>query len=371
MTGCLIIGAGVIGLMTARELTLAGVRVTVIERGEAGRESSWAGGGILSPLQPWRAPQAVTQLAQWGQQYYPALAQELLAETGIDIEYTPSGMLHLDVDERDQAQRWAEQTKLGLELLSGSALKESEPALSAQFALYFPHVAQVRNPRLLSALKASLLQQGVRIEEHCEVTGLAVARSKITGVETARGVIPADQVIVAAGAWSGKLLGAMGVELAIAPVRGQMILFRARPGLLRHIVVRAEHYLIPRRDGRVLAGSTVEQAGFDRSTTAAALAELKQAALEMVPVLAECEIERHWAGLRPGSEHGIPTIAAHPGIRGLYVNSGHFRNGIALAPASARLATDLMLNRPVIFDGAAYAIPAGSGAVNLSRQDRL
>jgi glycine oxidase len=363
VTNCLIIGAGVIGLMTARELVRSGVRVTVIERGVAGRESSWAGGGILSPLYPWRAPQAVTQLVQWGQRYYPVLARELLAETGIDVEYTPSGMLHLDVDERDQARRWAGQFKERLEPLSGGALKKSEPALASavQSALYFPGVAQVRNPRLLSALKASLLQQGVRIEEHCEVTGLALARGKITGVETGRGVIPADQVIVAAGAWSGGLFGAWGGRLNIAPVRGQMILFHARPGLLKHIVVRAEHYLIPRRDGRVLSGSTVEQAGFDRSTTAAALAELKTAALEMVPALAECDIERHWAGLRPGSAHGIPTIAAHPEIGGLYVNSGHFRNGIAQAPASARLMVDMVLDRPAIFDGTVYAMPAESG----------
>lgn len=367
MSDCLIIGAGVIGLMSAGELVQGGARVTIIERGETGRESSWAGGGIISPLHPWRAPQAITQLAQWGQLYYPALAQELLAETGIDIEWTQSGLLHLDVGEHDQARRWVEQSKVKLEWLRAAALAQCEPSLSAdiQSALYFPEVAQVRNPRLLRALRQSLVQRGVRIEEGCEATGLCVVRDKIAGVETTRGVIPADKVIVAAGAWSGKLLGAMGVRLDITPVRGQMILFRARPGLLQHIVVRTEHYLIPRRDGRVLAGSTVEHVGFDRATTAEALAQLKQAALELVPALADCEIERHWAGLRPGSEHGIPTIAPHPEIRGLYVNSGHFRNGIALAPASARLMADLVLGRPTVFDSVAYAMPTESGAVNL------
>lgn len=351
--------------MSARELVRGGARVTVIERGETGRESSWAGGGILSPLHPWRAPQAITQLVQWGQQYYPALAKELLDETGIDIEWTQSGLLHLDVGQYDQARRWAEQSKVKLEWLRDAALAQCEPSLSGgiQSALYFLEVAQVRNPRLLGALKKSLTQHGVRIEEGCEATGLRVARDKVTGVETTRGVIPAGKVIVAAGAWSGKLLGALGVRLDITPVRGQMILFRARPGLLKHIVVRAEHYLIPRRDGRVLAGSTVEHVGFDRATTAEARVQLKQAALELVPELADCEIERHWAGLRPGSEHGIPTIAAHPKIKGLYVNSGHFRNGIALAPASARLLADLALGRPAIFDGTAYAMPAKSGAV--------
>ncbi len=393
---CLIIGAGVIGLMSARELAGAGVRVTVIERGETGRESSWAGGGILSPLHPWRAPLAITQLVQWGQRYYPALAKELLDETGIDIEWTQSGLLHLDAGEYDQARRWAEQSQVKLELLTGAALKECEPSLAAGIpsGLWLPDIAQVRNPRLLRALKQSLVQRGVRIEEGCEVTGLCVVRddaqgrasvagkseatgsrtpgaTKVTGVETARGVIPADKVIVAAGAWSGKLLRQLGVQLDIAPVRGQMILFRARPGLLKHIVVRAEHYLIPRRDGRVLVGSTVEQVGFDRATTAEALAQLKQAALEMVSELGNYEVERHWAGLRPGSAHGIPTIAAHPEIRGLYVNSGHFRNGIALAPASARLVADLALGRPVIFDSMAYAMPIKSSDVNFSRTDRL
>ncbi len=396
MSGCLIIGAGVIGLMSARELAGAGARVTVIERGETGRESSWAGGGILSPLHPWRAPQAITQLVQWGQRYYPALAKELLDETGIDIEWTQSGLLHLDAGEYDQARRWAEQSQVKLELLTGAALKEYEPSLAAGIpsGLWLPGIAQVRNPRLLRALKQSLVQHGVRIEEGCEMTGLCVVRddaqgrasgagkseatgsrtpgaTKVTGVETARGVIPADKVIVAAGAWSGKLLGGLGVQLDIAPVRGQMILFRARPGLLKHIVVRAEHYLIPRRDGRVLVGSTVEQVGFDRATTTGALAQLKQAALEMVPELGNYEVERHWAGLRPGSAHGIPTVAAHPEIRGLYVNSGHFRNGIALAPASARLVADLALGRPVIFDSMAYAMPIKSSDVNFSRTDRL
>ncbi len=359
MTDCLIIGAGVIGLMSARELAGAGARVTVIERGETGRESSWAGGGILSPLHPWRAPQAITQLVQWGQHYYPALAKELLDETGIDIEWTQSGLLHLDTAEYDQARRWAEQSKVKLELLRDAALKQREPSLSGviQSALYFPDIAQVRNPRLLAALRQSLVQRGVSIEEHCEVTGINVAQGKVTGVETARGRMQAGTLIVTAGAWSGRLLGALGTRLDITPVRGQMILLRTVPGLLRHIVVRGEHYVIPRRDGRVLVGSTVEYVGFDRSTTAEAQAELKQAALELVPALADCEIERHWAGLRPGSEHGIPTIAAHPEISGLYVNSGHFRNGIALAPASARLLADLVLGCPAMFDGASYAMP--------------
>lgn len=356
MTDYLVIGGGVIGMLTARELRRAGGAVTLIERGELGRESSWAGGGILSPLHPWRAPEPVTALADWGQRQYRALAQELLHETGVDPEWTLSGLLVLDSAEYAAARAWAGRVGARLELLEHQALHACAPALAADIesALWMPDIAQVRSPRLVRALRESLLLSGVVIREHTEVTDLLHQDRHMIGVDTPQDRIVAEQVVLAGGAWSEELLKRTGLHLPIAPVRGQMIVFKAVPGLLAHIIVKQERYLIPRRDGHILAGSTVEHCGFDRTTTLAAREELQAAALALVPALAQYPVAYQWAGLRPGSPTGVPFIGPHPELAGLYVNAGHFRNGLVLAPASARLLADLLLKRTPIIDPAPY-----------------
>jgi len=355
---CVVIGGGVIGLLSARELAAAGQRVRLLEMDGVGRASSWAGGGILSPLYPWRYPDAVTELARWSQAVYPGLAARLHEEGGVDPEWTPSGMLLLDTADRAAAREWAGRFGYRLEDLSREALQRCEPALGdgAGPALWMPEVAQVRNPRLVQAARAALSAQGGVIEEQCEVTGLLVHNGRVAGVRTTRGEFAAGLVVVAAGAWSARVLGELALRPEIRPVRGQMLLFRGEPGMLSRIVLGPRHYVIPRRDGRVLVGSTMEEVGFDTSTTAAAREELLEAAYRLVPVLRRFELERHWAGLRPGSPKGIPYISAHPQIDGLYVNSGHFRNGVVMAPASARLLADLALGRPPILDPAPYAL---------------
>lgn len=358
MTDCLVIGGGLIGMLTARELARGGMRVRLVERGATGRESSWAGGGILSPLYPWRYPDAVTALAGWSQRIYPALAAELASETGIDPEWTQNGLLMLDADEKAVAQAWAGRAAMPLEVIDRGVVLACEPGLGAppQEALWMSAIAQIRNPRLLRAVRFSLASSGVEIQEGVEVTGFIVRGERIVGVETAAGKMPADSVVVAAGAWSGRLLAELGVALDVAPVRGQMIMFHARPGVVSRIVLSQGRYLIPRRDGRVLAGSTVEHAGFDKSATADVLVQLRQAAVARVPALAQYDIERHWAGLRPGSPDGVPFIGEHPRLRGLFVNAGHFRNGVVMGPASARLLADLMERRAPIVDPLPYAL---------------
>lgn len=219
-----------------------------------------------------------------------------------------------------------------------------------------PEVAQVRNPRLVQSARAALLKQGVVIEEQCEVNGLSVHAGRVTGVHTARGEMTAEVVVVAAGAWSRQLLEELDILPAIRPVRGQMLLFKGVPGMVTRIILGERHYVIPRRDGRVLVGSTMEEAGFDDSTTAAARAELEEAAFRLVPGLRDFMVERHWAGLRPGSPTGVPYIGAHPQVRGLFINSGHFRNGVVMAPASARLLVDLIVGRRPSVEPAPYAL---------------
>jgi len=353
MVDFVLIGGGLSGMLVARELAAGGARVTLLERGDLGREASWAGGGILSPLYPWRCPDAVTALSRWSQHHYRTFAAELAADTGIDPEWLASGLLIAEEDEVVAASAWARRYGERTEVVSAQQLVGLEPGLTtAGGGIWLPEVAQIRNPRLLKALARSLALRNVTIRTRTEVLDLEWDRGRVTGVRTRERTLPAQAVIVTAGAWTGQLLGALAADWHIAPVRGQMLMFHAAPDQVRHIVMRDDHYLVPRGDGRVLAGSTLEYVGFDKSTTAEAYETLRAAALALIPSLASCPVERHWAGLRPGSAQGIPVIGE--ALPGLYVNAGHFRNGVVTGPASARLLADLILGRPPCVDPAPY-----------------
>lgn len=354
----LVIGGGLIGMLTARELALAGNRVRLVERGSVGRESSWAGGGILSPLHPWRYPDEVTALAAWSQPRYPVLAKELHEQSGIDPQWVRSGLLMLDTSQREEALAWAGRHGYPMELLADEAVRRCEPALgaSAAEALFMPEVAQVRNPRLLQAMRGSLQVLGVTLSEGHEVTGLKIFGERVHGVSTNMGEFEAGTVIVAGGAWTARLLAGTGIDMQVRPVRGQMLLFDAEPGVVSRIVLDGDRYVIPRRDGKVLVGSTVEETGFLKETTEEAFETLKAAALALIPRLGDYPVAHHWAGLRPGSPRGVPYVGPHPELRGLYVNAGHFRNGVVLGLASARLLADLVLGREPALDPAPYAL---------------
>ncbi|MBI5451179.1 MAG: glycine oxidase ThiO [Gammaproteobacteria bacterium] len=354
---CIVVGGGLIGLLTARELAVRGLKVTVLERNaETGRESSWAGGGILSPLYPWRYPGPVQTLVAWSQAHYPALIEQLRSDSGIDPQWQCCGLLQLD-DGDDMAQGWLRRHGIRYQRVEPREMQYLEPRLSVTSnrpALLLPEVAQVRNPELLKAACKAALHHGVRIETGSVVQRLLAQAGRVTGVVTAQHTWMTSRVIIASGAWTGGLLAGLDGVQQVIPVRGQMLLFRARPGLIRHIVLDQGHYLIPRRDGRVLVGSTVEYVGFDKQTTTEAFDSLRAMALATVPALADAVIEQHWAGLRPGSVDGVPIIGTHPGLAGLYINSGHFRNGVVMAPASARLLADLITGNQTIVDPRAY-----------------
>jgi glycine oxidase len=356
-----VIGAGIIGLLTARELHRAGRQVTVLDRQAAGMESSWAGGGILSPLYPSRYPVSVLALARWSQDRYAALCDELAGANGIDPEYQRSGLI-IRLRQENESKGHAVLTSMAagwhskIRAVRPDDLTQIEPRLNwgCDSALLMDDIAQVRNPRLLRALIADLTRMGVRLETGCQVLGFKITRNNLASVETTKGTVATDRCIVAAGAWSADLLRPTGLDLPIEPVLGQMLLFHCPSPVLSHIVMDGDFYLIPRRDGRVLAGSTVERSGFEKLTTAAARAFLFERATNMVPALGECEVEAHWAGLRPGSPDGVPFIGQHPGAEGLYICAGHYRNGLVLAPASARLAADIVLDRTPILNTQAF-----------------
>ncbi len=363
----IIVGAGVIGMMTARELRAAGLSVSVIDRGLAGAESSHAGGGLLSPLYPWEAPAPVAALARWSLPRWERICRRLHDATGIDPEYEPCGVMLLEPVDATAAAAWAQAEGAPIEFLQGDDVAACEPGLAEHWrtATFLPGIAQLRNPRLMRALTAAAIADGVTLIEHAAVEDITLEAGdggarRVTGVRAGGRDFAAGSVVVAAGAWSDRVLAGLA-SFAIRPMRGQMLWYQAAPGTLRRVVLNGEGYLIPRRDGVILAGSTVEDAGFDKSMTEEAIAHLRREAGRICPALREVAPAGSWAGLRPGSPDGVPAIGPVPGVDGLHVNAGHFRNGLNLAPASARLCADLMLEREPALDPAPYdpAILAG------------
>lgn len=359
LSDVVIVGAGVIGLMTARMLALSGCRVTVLERGEPGREASWAGGGIVSPLYPWRYPAAVTALSQQARQAYPVLVQELLDETGIDAELVACGMLMLDADDARDALAWADVQKESVLRHDGNSLRQRMPWLSTHWheGLLMPGIAHVRNPRLLQALQASLRRLKVDVIAQAEVVSASGTGSKLESLKTSDGrEFSADHFVVCGGAWSRGLLGVleMASPPSVRPVRGQMLLYRLPPGTLPCMVMADGRYVIQRRDGHVLCGSTLEETGFDKGITDAARESLMASAARLLPALANEQPVAQWAGLRPGSPNGIPFIGRAPEKDNLWVNAGHFRNGLVLAPASARLLANLLQGEKPSLDPLPY-----------------
>ena len=357
-----IVGGGVMGMMQARELAQKGCQVELLDKGLCGSEASWAGGGIVSPLYPWRYQDAITTLAQWSQSYYPNLIQSLEAESGVDPELTRHGMLVLDLEDQDNALSWSKNYQPSwIEQIAQERLYQLEPSLRVGYAgaMWMPHIGSVRNPRLLRALGAALgNESNVTIREGQKAKSLVLGNGQVKGIETETGQrFGADKVILCSGAWSSEILNSFGldrVDVSVEPVKGQMLIFDAKPGLVNRVVLNKGKYVIPRRDGQVLAGSTLEYAGFDKETSEGAKEELADIAIDMFPALASCPISHHWAGLRPGSPNGVPYIGPVPEVDGLYINAGHFRNGLVLAPASVRLMTSWICEEDAPFDAQPY-----------------
>lgn len=344
-------------MMTALQLADAGQNITLVERGICGKEASWAGGGIVSPLYPWRYDAAISQLSRWSEGVYPSLALRLLEETGIDPEYRQKGLLYLNVDDADEALRWARQLGKPLERVGADFVHAKEPgvAMAGDSALWMPTLGSVRNPRLAKALKARLAAMPqVTLREQCEVSGFIQKYGQVEGVVSSQGPLMAGRIVVCGGAWAAQLLAQLDVHLPVRPVKGQMIAYQAPKGLVQRVVLKDGRYIIPRADGLLLVGSTLEEAGFDKTTDETALASLKQSAEAILPALASCPVANQWAGLRPGSPQGIPFIGAVQEWPNVFVNAGHYRNGLVLAPASTHLLVDQLLGREPLIDPAPY-----------------
>lgn len=350
MTDSLVIGAGVIGCATALTLAQNGLKVTLVDRGALGAEASWAGAGLLFPLLPWHYAPEVWELVAYSLRLFPEWIEHLREGGDCDPEFLQSGLIVLPPYDQAAAMAWTRAR--GFALSEGTAavegLRHRGPALR------IADVWQVRNPRLMRALRNALTRAGVHLVEHEGVTGLDCRGGKVLGVRTAAKVYRPGTVVLSAGAWTPLLSAGTGLHSDMVPVRGQIELFKVEPGMMSSMVYRDGIYIVPRADGHLLAGSTVDYAGFDKTTTDDARTALIAAATGLVERLGPEHHVKSWAGLRPGSSHNIPLIARHPTIKNLFFNTGHFRYGVTMAPGSARLLADILLENASEIDRTAY-----------------
>jgi glycine oxidase len=344
----LIIGGGVIGLTTAYTLARDGAKVTLLDRHDFGRESSWAGAGIISPGNPERAATPYDRLRAISSVAYPSLAAELRERTGIDPGYRCTGGLEFnDADAPVDPDEWTNEG-IAWERHAAEQVPSVEPAVGRDVgpAYYLPGMAQVRNPRLVKALATSLRAQGVTLVPGSPVYAWETDGSRIAAAVTHAGRQVARHYLLCTGAWCDELLRPFGLRTEVRPVRGQIALLNTRAPGPSKVLIRGKRYVVPRGDGRVLVGSTEEDAGFDKRTTAEAIQGLLEFGTALVPSLADAAVEQCWAGLRPGSPDGLPFIGAAPGVENLWVAAGHFRSGIQLAPGTARVLSESIQRRP-------------------------
>jgi len=360
---CVIIGGGVIGLTIAWRLAKEGRRITLVERSVCGAEASWAGAGILSALDP-RRGDSLAQLRDRSLALYPALCAALHAESGIDPEYERCGELELvlskdAVPAAKSLHRAADcsgdrEGPPNFEYLDAQEVARVEPRVSKaiQGAVYCRATAQVRNPRLLQALRASCIKAGVDIREATVARGLATAHNgRVDGVVTDGATIAADRVVLCAGAWSSALDPRLATLMPVHPVRGQMVLLQFDERPFAPVISQGKIYIVPRRDGHVLIGSTEEpEAGFQCRNTAKGIAHLLESAMTLVPSLDGARVMRMWAGLRPGTPDDKPYLGAVPGMDGLIAATGHYRTGLTIAPATAEAIVALLETRSYDID---------------------
>lgn len=342
MTDVAIVGGGIVGCACAYELVKAGASVTLIEYGKAGMQATNAAAGMLAPYSESHAPDAMLHLGMRAMADYPGDIAALEAECGFSIELQQYGILRVAVDDDGAStlrrrHEWQRDRGITIEWLDGDACREVEPRLSMRVlaGLYSPAEASVNNQMLALALLRAAESRGARIRERTPVRRLR-SRSGRIAIDTGAERIDADVVVLAAGARSGQLAASAGIDLRVHPIRGQMIALGGMRPPISRIVWGARGYLVPRANGLVFAGATVEDVGFRRRTTIAGMRRLRAAARELVPQLGAAQVQFDWAGLRPGTADGLPIIGPVDGTN-LVAATGHYRNGILLGPVTGKV----------------------------------
>jgi glycine oxidase len=366
----LIIGGGVVGCACAYELAKRGARVTLLEYGKTGMQATNAAAGLLAPLGENDAPTAILRTGLEALRAFPALAEELRDRCGFDIELMREGILKLafDEEETDALRRrysWQRELGLPLEWLDGATCRELEPRLSHRVVagVLSQQEAWVSNQLLGLALDRAARSYGAEVLEHTPVQRIRTQRRRVVSVQGGEGNFAAETIVLAAGARSAGIAARMGIDLPVFPVRGQMIALGGMLPPIRHAIWGGDGhgYLVPRKNGLIFVGATVEHVGFRRRTTKAGVASMRRMAAALVPQLAAATMPFEWAGLRPGTPDGYPYIGPVEGTN-VIVATGHYRNGILLGPLTGRWVAAGVL------DGDWSAVPAGFSPARVVRE---
>lgn len=338
----IVVGGGVIGTSVAYHLAAEGLSVTLFERGELASQASGAAAGMLAPICESTGEGPFFELAVRSLDHFPTLAPRLRELSGIDPQYCPSGLLRVALSSEEAVQLRSQARRLGhfgLEWLEPDSAREREPHVAGSLygALWSPREAHVYSPQMTRSFAYAASRLGARLELGTPVLGLIRDGDRVLGVQTPGGERGAGHVVLCGGVWTRFCAEWVGERLPLEPVRGQILSLETPQPSLRSILWSEDVYVVPKANGSVIVGATEEHAGFDCRTTAAGVAQLLAGATRLLPVLAQCSFRHAWAGLRPDTPDHLPAIGPMPGIEGLSVAAGHYRNGVLLSPITGQI----------------------------------
>ncbi|MFB3167573.1 glycine oxidase ThiO [Neobacillus sp. 179-C4.2 HS] len=345
-----VIGGGINGASIAYQLSKIGRKVIIIEKNQLGCEASSAAAGMLAAQAELEQDGPLFQMALKSQKMFSDFSCELFEYSGVDIEYVNKGMYKIAESEEIAVEVKKQVTfqrkwDPAIKWLDTKELREMEPSLSTSLAggMYLPNDGHVQPAKLTQAFAKAAVHFGAEIRQHTEVLSFKFENSQVKGVITTNGIVNCDQVVVATGAWSAKLMRESGIDISVYPVKGECFSIRTeRPIINTTIFSDKRCYLVPKRNGEIYIGATMIEDTYDHSVTPKGIARLIERATQLVPQIKDAAWERVWSGIRPQTGDGLPYIGEHPRWKGLFVATGHFRNGILLSPITGKLVADLV-----------------------------
>ena len=351
----IILGGGIIGCALAEELGRRGQHVVLVERGAIGAESSSAAAGILSAQMDLPEPGPLFDFCQEARRMYPRWVTHLEQRSGLSVGYHVDGILYLAMTGREEKAierraRWQRKLGLRVDRWSRKDVQRHEPSVDGKVkrGFHFPTEAQVDNVVLMQALASACRIAGVELRERTTVRRMIMHSQTVQGIETEQGAVHAPVVVNCLGSW-GALGGQFPIPVPVEPARGQMLAFDGPHRLFRHVVMGERAYVVQRRDGRLLVGSTIEHAGFEKALTLEGMHNILCGMRHMSSAINRCTFREAWSGLRPYTQDTLPIIGSTQ-VEGLYVATGHFRHGILLAPITAKVVAELILNSRPAFN---------------------